>query len=309
MSDDDPLFDDNDLEDGLEVDDDPWEDLEQGEDEKEEEAEPKLTAERKRWLKVWTVKVIAGLSVLAGVFAVLSLSWIFAGPISTIVYVMLFVFGASFLPTAVLLGAPSFPRSLKSVFGKLHFTLGQMAFEVGYLVQREDRWEMCPGTRDEVFIDDRWHEIEGGKTNLSVLGWKPFGILRYKTEETLQEERVDLEQTPRQDMSINDIASADVSQIVGDGGRETPTIERAGIPEHPPKPSVVGEGEWLIDLKRVFNRGLKKFGDISVIEKAEEVTMRKEAKSSSVSGMEAIIGSIVGLVLGLATGYVMLGGV
>lgn len=270
-----------------------------------------LTPDRKRQLKQWALKGALSVGALVGIFTVLFLSWNLAGPIDTIVYAYLFVFGASFLPTAVLLGAPSFPRSLKSIFGKLHFTLGQMAFGVGYLVQREDRWEMCPGTRDEVYVDGMWHDIEGGKTNLSVLGWKPFGILRYKTEQTLKEERVEFEERRTKDRSIDEIATANVSELVSDGGQGTPrpTVERAGIKEQAPHPSAVGRDEWLIDLKRLFNRGLKKFGDIALIEKAEEVTMRAEAQSSKVDGMEAIVGSIVGLILGLMTGYVMLGGV
>ncbi len=168
---------------------------------------------------------------------------------------------------------------------------------------------MCPGTRDEVFVDEEWHEIEGGQTNLSVLGWKPFGILRFKTDETLREERVEFEDRPQQDWSVDEIATAEVSELVSDGGQSRPTIERAGVEEIVPKRSDVGSNEWLIDLKRVYNRGLKKIGDISIIEKAEEVTMRAEARGSKVDGMEAIVGSIVGLILGLATGYVMLGGV
>jgi hypothetical protein len=47
-------------------------------------------------------------------------------------------------------------------------------------------------------------------------------------------------------------------------------------------------------------------GDISNIEKSEEVAMRKQAKESSTAGNQVLIGSLVGLILGIATGYVVM---
>lgn len=251
-----------------------------------------------------TVYVSAILTAIAG--GVLYLSWRLSGLVDTIVYAFLFLVGVSFIPTTILFLGPSFPRSFKAIFGKLHFMLGQIAFGTGYLVQRTDKWEMCPGSKDRVFIDDEWHEIDGGQTNFSVLGWKRFGVLRYKTEETLKEERVD--NTRQREWSLEEITNASTTELVGDGGN-THQITRGGYTELMPDMASLRSNEWLIDLKKVYSKGLKKIGDIDLIEKAEEIQMRKEAKSSRAGGWEPVIGSIVGLIIGVATGYVLLGGV
>lgn len=253
----------------------------------------RLSNEQKRKLRkiaVWG----GGVGVLTlSVIVTLYLSITYGGVLDTVIYVVLFGVGATFVPLTIMLGAPSFPRSFKKAFGNLHFVLGQLAFDGSYLVQREDSWEMCPGREHAVFVDGEWHEIEGGRKHLSVLGWKPFGILRYKEAGTMRDVRVD----PR-----------NLAETRADGG--SVSVERANYQEMLPDATISGsEGWWLVDLKRVFSRGIKKIGDISLIEKAEEVTMRKEAKSSRAGGWEPIIGSVVGLIIGVATGYVLLGGV
>lgn len=249
----------------------------------------------------WAVLTAKGkLPYALGVLGVIALGLIYlslqlAGVLATILYVFLFLVGSLGIPSTILLMGPSFFGFVRSTMGKLHFILGQMAFGTGYLVQRVDKWEMCPGTSDAVFVDDSWHHLEG-RTNKSVLGWQPFGIVRFKTEQTLQEARVD----PK-NLAINDDG---ITQT--DGGN---SVDRANYGEIPPDPSVTGDTSWLLDLKRVFTNGVKQMGDISLIEKAEEVTMRKESKDGRTAGWEPIIGSLVGIVLGVATGYVMLGGV
>lgn len=243
-------------------------------------------------IKFLAYTVLSVLAVFGAALGALALSYLYAGPVATIAYAFLFLFGAFGVPVVIMLGSPSFPGFLRKAMGKLHFILGQAAFGVGYLVEYDDRYEVHPGTKDKVWIDDEWRELDGGQTNFKILGWRPFGLVRYKDEDTLQNMRAD--------------PHAEVGSSRADGGTKT----RAGYTEKPPDGRVSGiDGEWLIDLKRVATSGVKKMGDIDVLEKAEEIVMRKESKGSRTEGREALIGSIVGLLLGVMTGYFLLGGV
>lgn len=229
-----------------------------------------------------------------------------AGILATIVYAFAFLIGLTAIPTTILLLGPSMPKFLGGILGKLHFILGQLAFGTGYLVQREDRWELCPGTTSSVYIDGEDHEIPDGTSNLNVLGWQPFGILRFKDDDSLQRLRVGR------------------GGVSADGGRAT----RAGFDEASPFDSREhlerteqelrrlgvdidlddGGGGWWIDLKRVYARGVRHIGDIDIIEAAEQIMMRKTAKAGRVSGYETYIATFVGIVLGVLTAYVLLGG-
>lgn len=230
-----------------------------------------------------------------------------AGILATIVYAFAFLIGLTAIPTTILLLGPSMPKFLGGMLGKLHFILGQLAYGTGYLVQRDDRWELCPGTTNQVYIDGEHHDIPDGTSNLNVLGWQPFGILRYKDEESLERLRVDR------------------GGVSADGGRAT----RAGFDEASPwKPQEMdaetkqqlqrlgvdpesasaSAGGWWIDLKRVYARGVRHIGDIDIIEAAEQIMMRKTAREGRVSGYEPYIATFVGIVLGVLTAYVLLGG-
>ena len=235
-------------------------------------------------------KTAVAMSAIGGAaFGLVGVSYVYAGPVATIVYAFLFLFGLFGMPALITLGAPSFPDSMRKAIGGLHVILGQAALGVGYLVQYDDRYEVHPGTKDRIWIDGNWREIESGKTNLKILGWQPFGMVRFKQYDTLEDERVD-----------------PATQSRADGGTE----ERGGFEGVPPDPSVSGlDGEWLVDLKLVVTSGVRKMGDIDVLEKAEEIIMRKESRGGRMEGREALMGSIVGLVLGIATGYFLLGGV
>lgn len=238
-----------------------------------------------KWVVLIGVPVFACLVLVYGMLE-------FLGPLTTIVCLFAFVMGLTFIPFTVFLGAPSFPGFLKTLFGSLHFILGQTAYERGVLVEFEDRYEMCPAERDRVYIDGDWHEVEGGMNEWTVLGWQPFAMLRYKNGKTWRRERAD---------------ARAATGGMADGG--TDQTKRGSFGEHRPDPSISGtDGTWLLDLKRVYTRAVSKMGDTALLEKAEEIAARKEAKESRTSGMEPLIGSAIGLVLGIATGYVMLVG-
>lgn len=239
-------------------------------------------------LKSWVGMVGAAMLMLFACVMVLRYSWRHAGPIATVVYAFLFLFALTFFPVLIGLLGGSLPGASK--VGKLHIILGQFAYGRGVLLQLEDRFEWVPATSDEFYFDGEWHEINGGETNWSVVGWRPFGIIRYKEGETFESVRVD--------------TTAGGPQRP-DGG----TVKRGGFEEATPPAETGLDGKWVLDLKRMYSHGLKKIGDIEVIEKAEEIATRRNAEDSITSGWEPIIGSVVGLIIGLATGYVMLGGV
>lgn len=214
------------------------------------------------------------------------LSYRLFGLFDTVVYTVLFLGTLTFLPAFIGLFGGATPMT--ATLSKLHILFGQVALGTGYLVDMGDEYQWCTGTRERVYIDGEWHDIEGGHDNRSVLGWRPFAILRYKDEETLLDVRSD--------------SVAEVGRTTSDGG----TVERAGFAELG-QDAISGDGQrWELDLKRVFSRGIRKMGDIELIETAEEVAEREEAKKSRVSGYEPIIASAVGIVLGAGIGWVML---
>lgn len=217
-------------------------------------------------------------------------SWTYAGPIATIVYVVLFLVFATLFPVAILLFGSALPGS--GMVGKLHGVLGAFAFGGLALVQFDDKWELCPAREQAVYVGGEWYEVPDGQDNLSVLWWNRFGMLRFKDDDTLESVRADTVAERGRGTSA-------------DGG----TIERGDYTQASP-PGVSGQdGMWLLDLKRLVGHGIKKIGNIELIETAEEITSREQAKEGLTAGWEPILGSIVGLIIGIATGWLLLGGV
>jgi len=212
------------------------------------------------------------------------------GLFDAIIYTMLFGFAATLFPVMINLLGGSTPNSV----GKLHLLLGAVAFDHHYLVQKEHGWEWCPGDRGRVWIDDQWHEVEG-EENYSVLGWRPFGILRYKDVDTWSEKRADtagMQQRP---------SAARERDPSTDGG--APVVERGGIREVE-RPAISGlDGAWLLDLKRVMTNGVRKIGDVELIETAEEVIERSQVDDSKMGNAGPLVESVLGLILGLIAGY------
>lgn len=227
-----------------------------------------------------TYGVIGGTAALTAAFMITHRLF---GAIDAMIYWGLFIAAASSIPFLILLFGGNFPGA--ATLGKFHIVLTQAAFGRGVLVQHQDRWEWCPATEDHVWIDEHWHEIESGQTNWSVLGWFPFAVARYKNEETLRESRVD-----------------PANMTATDGG----VMHRFAYPEIAPSESDVPDDGYLVDLSRVFSRGLQEIGDTKIIEEAEEVTERNEHKSSLTSGWEPIVATAIGLALGIGTTYMLM---
>lgn len=218
--------------------------------------------------------------------AILWTLWRYAGPLNAIVYTFTFVSMLALFPTLVALAGSELPGS-HSV-SKLHFILGALSFGRTILVDFGDRWELCPAEKDRVYIDSEWYDIDGGRENWSMLGWRPFAIARFKDDETLLDVRADT----KADRIRGREATAD-------GG----AVTRGGVDQRS-RPAISGaDGEWLIDLKRVFTRGIRRMGAIDLIETAEEVAQREQARTGLVSGYQPVIGAAVGLVFGVIVGY------
>lgn len=217
------------------------------------------------------------------------------GAVNATVYAFLFIFSAALFPTLIGLFGNAVP--LSESIGKLHITLGALAFDHHYLVQRENKWEVCPGERGRVHIDEEWHDVEGLE-NYSRLGWRPFGILRYKDSETWKDQRAD-----RKAKELR-------GETATDGG-DSEVVERGGWVQTSEPVKTGRTGKWLLDLKRAYTRGMEKMGDIELIETAEEVIERGEVdEKNRLGGWKETIEVFGGLLLGalVAGGYILLSG-
>lgn len=232
----------------------------------------------------------AGVAIIAVAIGAFAFTVQSRGLLDAIIYSFLFVFSAALFPVMINLLGGSTPNSV----GKLHLLLGAVAFDHHYLVQRAHGWEWCPGERGRVWIDDEWHELEG-EENYSVLGWRPFGILRYKDEDTWTKQRADQAGLSKRPSATRE---RDPS---ADGG--APVVERGGIREVE-RPVISGlDGTWLLDLKRIMTNGVRKIGDVELIETAEEIIERSQVDDGRMSNAGPVVETVGGILLGVLAGY------
>jgi len=229
----------------------------------------------------------------------LYLSYKLAGLLATVAYTLMFVLGATLLPMLILMFRDGLPGS--ALVGKLEFALGQLAFGRGWLVQREDGWAMHPGrqrnTTEEVWIDGEWLEVPDD-ANMTILGWQPFGILLDKTDDAVLLDH-------REDPQASALRERELGAAATDGGETA--LQRGGIEQATGPPVDAADDVWWLDLKRYWSRGLERMADITLIEKVEEVTMRKEALNQR-GAKQTWLPVLVGLLLGAMTGYVAMAG-
>lgn len=236
----------------------------------------------------WVYVIIGLLGATAGVWY---LSWTLAGPIATLVYFFLFAFAFACLPGLIFMFGAGFPGS--TALGSLHLILGAFAFGRHVLVQTSDGWDWCPARDDAIYVDGEWRPIEGGFEHWSVLGWRPFAVALLKEDGTLGDVRVDTraERDTKRRVTATDGAG---DQSRGGYTAVAPPI-RSG-----------DDGTWVVDLTRLFAGGIRQIGDIELIETAEEIMMREESHGSSSSWWQSFIGGVVGLIIGVVTGYVFI---
>ncbi|MDR9432183.1 MAG: hypothetical protein RI568_16000 [Natronomonas sp.] len=245
---------------------------------------PILTSSRAKKLYV----AVAAIAVAVAVFWYTVQS---RGIVAAILYTFLFGFCATLFPIGINLLGGATPNGI----GKLHLLLGAVAFNHHYLVQRDHGYEWCPGERGRVWIDDEWHDVEG-EENYSILGWRPFGILRYKDDATWSEKRVD-----EAGLKARGSFTRERDPTAADGGEVT--VERGSF-EAVPRPHISGlDGTWLLDLKRIFTTGVRKIGDVELVETAEEVIERKQVSESKMGSAGPVVETVGGLFLGILAGY------
>lgn len=245
---------------------------------------------------VTVAKYLVGLIIVTSIIVGVEYAMLrYLGVINTVVYTLAFLIGVGILPLVALL----FGQYTPSAVAKLNDIMGALAYGRTILVQREDKWELAPATRTRVYIDDTWHHIEGGLENWTMYAWRPFGILRYKTEDTLVGARSDT-------YAERARGEGDDFSFAADGGTG---VHRGGVKRASP-PGVSGtDGWWLVDLTRLYARGLRKFGDIDLIETAEEIAARSHAATNRLGQWEGIVAFVVTLVLGVLTGMVLFGNI
>lgn len=244
--------------------------------------------------KLPTTRIKAFVALVIGLAAVVGTlygSVRFNGIVNTLIYTVVFVVCLTFLPTIIGIAGAGVPGS--TALGKAHIVLGAFAFREHFLVERADRWELCPGDGERVYIDDEWHDIEGGLEYKSVLGWRPFGIIPYKSDETWANVRVD-------NKAVNERSGA-----ATDGGAIDEAEERAGWSLRD-QPTVTGKGStWLLDIKRIYSSGIRDIGDIDLIETAEEIIERKQVNDPTISDNPTVT-FFVAMILGIIIGGVVL---
>jgi len=246
------------------------------------------------WLQTsqgYAAVVIAMLLVaaVAGLYASLKL----VGPINTVAYAVVFVTGLYAIPglIGVMGGGVPFDDEL----GRIQLILMATAYGHHYLVQRDSKWEWCPGDEERVWVDREWHDLDGLE-HKSHFAWQPFGIVRFKDDETLVDTRVDTQAEVARDPLADGGALA-----VNDSEGE---VMRGGYPEADPAIQSGLDGAWLIDLKRLYSRGISRIADIEVIETAEEIIERGQVDETKMgSSYRPFIETLFGLLAGVITGY------
>ena len=238
----------------------------------------RLLAEHKRTIGLAASLSVGGVVVVLGLYAL----WNLAGPVSAIVYLILFATGLGLAPTLIGLFGTALPGSASLAKG--NFILGNYAADKPYLVQTEQSYRLAVGDDDRYWLDGDWRPVEDGLTNRTVLGWRPFGFVLDKED--------------------HDFTGA-VERTATDGGQ--PTIERGNVQE-----AAGGAGQYvngiLVDLKELYGKGLDRIGNYELVDRAETEAMRDEVGTSKASEWSAIIGGIVGLILGVMTAYLYFAG-
>ena len=242
----------------------------------------RLTSNTAKWIYV-------GIAINATLVGVGYLSWTMAGPLATFVYLFLFLLAMTMIPGIIYMFGAGIPGS--GMLGTLNGILGAFAFGRHVLVQTDERYRWCPARKDAIYLDGEWVDIDDGLEHWSVLWWRPFAIARLKSDQTLVESRVDTR----------------AERLTGRAGQtDGGTTERGGTETVAPAIESGDDGTWVLDLKRLFTPGLLKMGDIELIETTEEITMREESESQSQAWWQPMVYVVVGLLIGLPTGYVFI---
>lgn len=255
---------------------------------------------------------------IATPIGVLYVSYRLTGPLDTILYATVFVLAFGLLPGYVALLGKAAPMNVG--IGKFNQILGNFAAGHPWLVQVGGTYELCIGEEDRYWLDGEWYEVEEGLQNRTHLGWRPLGVTWHKSPESLAEYRVDVSAVS--DGGTHDVERAGIDEVPppssSGGAVRCPTCEvtyhDASLVHCPECNNVVIDADvepdsWLIDLKRLYQTGLQRLGNMDLIETSEEQTMRDEMGESFTSEWSAVIGGVAGLLIGATFGYLFLVGI
>lgn len=128
--------------------------------------------------------ILACLLLLVGVWT------LFGGILTTI---LLLVFAATVVtpPLIVKLFGPSFWTIVAEISGNIWFTLAQMSYGTGILVQTDEGEYLIRALREDdggqhvKLPDGRRLAVAGDKGDLYRIGWRPFGVIVEKTQHNM----------------------------------------------------------------------------------------------------------------------------
>jgi len=249
---------------------------------------------------------------VTGVVTYLVLEWMWAalGPIETIAAVVVFVVSAISIPVGVMLFGPSFFGPLKSIFGKMHWFTGHLAWGYTYLVETDNGWTLCPGRETQYYLDGNWEDIDHGQGNHTVVLGLPFGIIRHKGDDTYDDLTRDgiagtSTRTDGGAVANGSSTTKDRSGSETNSGSGVSQRTRAGIQEV--SPDLSGDDTLQIDLVRVASGGLLQVGDAELIERAEYDELESIASGSRLDGFLPILAMLFGIIFGSVMGLLMTG--
>jgi len=273
----------------------------------------KAWEDRQDWKSHWRrvkspVAHVVALAVTAAViYLVLQWMWTALGPIETIAGVVVFVITAVSIPVGIMLFGPSFIGIFKSIFGKAHWFTAHLAWQHAYLVETNTGYELCPGNDEEYYLDGRWHDIDHGIQNKTVVLGLPFGIIRHKDKETYQDLCYDpVSKTTQTDGGVASANGQSGNGTAGDSSSKPDGRRRARMEEVSPSLSSTGH---RIDLVKVASGGLLQAGDAELIERAEYDELEDIAGGSRLDGFLPILAMLFGIIFGSVMGLFMTGAI
>lgn len=212
------------------------------------------------------------------------------------------------LPALVYLGAPSFPRGLRSILGSIMWTIQMLCFGAGVLVERaRGGYEMFAADVDDekravISLDDEELTVEpDDDAGWSRLGMAPFTVTWERTDDALAKFVEDEEPIVR-DRYERDRPSAGAA--IADGGQAVQRFEvlerqRGGFREFREE----FDAEWMVRVDRIQDYLGKRAGGPNLSNNAEEYGLRKFGGGGGLSTKWKIVGVVLCLALGVMTGF------
>lgn len=203
--------------------------------------------------------------------------------------------GVLVVPASVYLFAPSWPRGVRNVMGKILFCVQQITFGAGVLVERAvGGYEHFAADVDEdgnaiITMDGERVKIDREKIGWTRLGFADFGLTYEKADETFEE--VTPNDDPQPVMQFGEDQQFGLLERVRGGYQEFIHCGEEG------------EGGWQVRLDAMQEWIGRKAGGPHLANVAEEQALKKFGGDNGLSGTAQVAGIILCLILGMVTGY------